>query len=205
MLVKGGYWKPLLLQHNQSDRRCRVIFPCEMHPLRMLMRWSKRNMDQQLGDAFPFCKWSWGRRKALTYLCYMIHDVILYKDFRLLILFLCWFWKELLGAATAKWRLTFPLETLEVPSFLEISWYKENNTLGSRPVVIFQLLGKKLSKIKIGVFFFCLLISFGLLQNGTWTQRQMGPLGHGATSQHLGITLCLCFCLPSNIQFLREI
>ena len=201
MLVKGGYWKPLLLQHNQSDRRCRVIFPCEMHPLRMLMRWSKRNMDQQLGDAFPFCKWSWGRRKALTYLCYMIHDVILYKDFRLLILFLCWFWKELLGAATAKWRLTFPLETLEVPSFLEISWYKENNTLGSRPVVIFQLLGKKLSKIKIGVFFFVYLFLLGYFKMELEPRGKWAPLDMELRASTLGLLCVFAFVCHKTFSF----
>lgn len=74
----------------------------------------------------------------------MAYDVILHMDFRLLILSFCWFWREMLGAATAEGRLPLRSETLQVLSFLETSWYKERNHLGSRPIVIFQLLGKAL-------------------------------------------------------------
>lgn len=40
----------------------------------------------------------------------MARDGILYIDFRLLILLICWFCKEMLGGSTAESRLAFPSE-----------------------------------------------------------------------------------------------
>lgn len=132
----------------------------------------------------------------------MAYDGILHIEFRLPILPFCLFWREMLGAATAERRLPFRWETLQVPSFLEIPWYKERNNLGTNC----YLLAPWESSLKIKVRVFILSSNsdfFWWLQNGTWIQRQMGPLGHGAKSWHLGSRHI--FYLLSNIVSERNL
>lgn len=91
----------------------------------------------------------------------MVRDGILYIDFRLLILLICWLCKEMLGGSTAQSRLAFPLETLEVLLCLEIPWYKEKKIHKDLvPVVIIQVPGEKLSKNNIGSLYSFIQVCF---------------------------------------------
>lgn len=83
----------------------------------------------------------------------MVRDGILYIDFSLLILLICWLCKEMLGGNTAQSRLAFPLETLEVLLCLEIPWYKGKKYIRTWcQLLSSKSLEKSFLKITLGVF-----------------------------------------------------
>lgn len=137
--------------------------------------------------------------------CVMVHDVILYIDFRLLVLLICWFCKEMLGRTTAERKLGFPSVMLEVLSFGNILVQRKNELRVQCQLLSYNSWKEIYLKIKVGVFFFffCpLLLSFGwpqmeLESSGKWAQQLRSSL--------LGVTLYLCFYFLPNIQFVREI
>lgn len=111
----------------------------------------------------------------------MVRDVILYIDFWLLILLFCWFCEMMPGAVTAEWRLTLPLQTLKVLSFLEISWYKKKMPLDPGPLLPSNSLGQgegKLFKSKGWSFYSVQHFSFllGDLKMELESSGKWGPL-----------------------------
>lgn len=107
----------------------------------------------------------------------MVHDVILYIDFRLLVLLICWFCKEMLGRTTAERKLGFPSVMSEVLSFGNILVQRKNELRAQCQLLSYNSWKEIYLKIKVGVFFFFLPTSafFWVTSNGTRIQWQMGP------------------------------
>lgn len=151
-----------------------------------------------------------GLRKNLTYLIYgsWCDSVHWFQALNSSYLLLC---EEMLGGSTPESRLASPLETLEVPLCLEISWYKAKKTNKQTkkhirtPCQLFssKFQEKSYLKMKFGVFTLLSSSAFSWVTL-KWNLNVVAS-GSNLWKTAPWVALCLCFYLLPSLQFVRKI